>query len=176
MSTEDTLVCYELHPIGNPLRTSPDVVTMVNGCITIQELPASIKILHVILITGEFFVQLRGPCKNQVVKVLDDSQRRFLWTFKNSECYDYTIIEHIKFTQERKYSRSISDFEARMYYDLMYYRMKTGQLQRYISPEHTEAKSTYEYHMDAAIARFEWVNHVIEELCEKYNACVRKSV
>ncbi len=163
---DDTLVCYEINAKSNPLSNSQYIIDMVNGCITTQTIPIRTNNLHIITGDRVFTINLREH--SDIIRVCSESKTRVLWPFMDVECYDYFIIEHVKYSQTNKYGRSISDYEAYMLYDLMYYKIKTHQLSMYSDSEHIAARNRYEYQMDAAIIRVHWVHNLIEDFWVKY--------
>ena len=178
MSTVNTLVCYELHPPSNPLKTSPNIIRMVDGCIKIKELPVHTPTLHVIIQNEyrQIFVNLSTLEHVQVLRERELNTTRILWPFMEYECYDADVIEAVKYAQHRKYGRELSDYEAYMFYDLMYYRMKSSHF-KLLNTAFLEAKHRYEKCMDdaiakvadAAVSRAKWVNSLLEDCWIQYN-------
>ena len=176
MSGADTLLCYEIYPSANPLIQSPDVIHMKNGQIILDQLPVLKRFLHIILEDNTtFYIDL--STSSGYVHVFDDPQKkRNLWPFMEHECYDIDVIEHVKCAQERKHKRQISHNEALLFYDLMYYRMKTNHMSLLLNPAFLDARRRYEFCMDAAIskvseaaiAREKWVNRILDDFWIMY--------
>lgn len=176
MSFVDTLVCYELHPPSNPLNNSPNIIRMVDGCIKIEELPIRTPFLNVVLQDTQFFVKL-SMFDNNVHVLRECNTTRILWPFMEAECYDANVIEDVKCVQHRKFGRELSDYEAYMFYDLMYYRMKSNSTKLQINAAYLESRNRYESCMDdaiaqvaeAAVSRAKWVNSLLEDCWVKYS-------
>ena len=175
MSTVNTLVCYELHPPSNPLNTSPNIIRMIDGWIKIKELPIRTPSLNVVIQNTQFFVHLSTSDYVQVL--LERNTTRILWPFMEAECYAADVIKAVKCAQHRKHGREVSDNEAYMFYDLMYYRMKSNHFKLQLNAAFLESRQRYEKSMDDAIARVaeatvsraKWVNTLLEDCWVKYS-------